>query len=471
MSEYKPVKIKRKKRADSSLIRAMIFRIVPIVLVVVIAICSFSIFDKRISEILADSKYGDLADRGNIDDPSLDTYDPLNVDWLSLYSTTGNDGFDPLLLSPLEEVNGMKPSDMLASTEFERALGYTNKQSMLWSLNKSINEDITAWIYMYGMGINYPIAEENGKKDYYLTHSYDHTPSTSGTLFMSSACSINPVSRNLIIHGHNMRDGTMFATLQNFLKGTRAYYDSHKYIFLDTLYGTYRYEIYSVYQTSPNSSYLYVDFDSNASFIKWCNQTNNRGVYKDSNVIFTPYDRILTLSTCDPSGKYRVIVHAKMVYPDPMTELEDSLNYGENDEQFGNPYPEITDAIDPSEATEAPAVTAAPTETPQLNVVTPAPVEPFQTGSLYRVKLSDQKSTLRLRNKPSTTSVVEAALANGTQVTILSVVDENWVKVKTQGGMEGYLQKGFLIPESDFFYTTPSDAIGAPTSNLVTPTL
>ena len=248
-------------------------------------------------------------------------------------------------------------------------------------------------------------------------------------------------------------------------------HDSHKYIFLDTLYGTYRYEIYSVYQTSPNSSYLYVDFDSNSSFIKWCNQTNNRGIYKDSNVVFTPYDRILTLSTCDPSGKYRVIVHAKMVYPDPMTELEDSLNYGENDEQFGNPYPEITDAIDPSEATEAPAVTAAPTETPELNVVTPAPIEPFQSGSLYRVKLSDQKSTLRLRNKPSTTSVVEAALANGTQVTILSVVDENWVKVKTQGGMEGYLQKGFLIPESDFFYATPSDTIGAPTSNLITPTL
>ncbi len=470
MSEYKPVKIKRKKRADSSLIRAIIFRAVPIVLVVIIAICSFSIFDKRISEILAESKYSELANRGNIDDPSLDTYDPLNIDWLSAYSTTGGDGFDPLLLSPLEETNGLRPSDMLTSTEFERALGYTNKQSMLWSINQSINEDITAWIYMYGMGINYPIAEENGKKDYYLTHSYDHTPSTSGTLFMSSACGINPVSRNLIIHGHNMRDGTMFATLQNYLKGTRSYYDSHKYIFLDTLYGTYRYEIYSVYQTSPNSLYLYVDFDSNTSFINWCNQTNNRGIYKDSNVVFTPYDRILTLSTCDPTGKSRVIVHAKMVYPDPMTELEDSLNYGENDEQFGNQYPEITDAVDPSEATAAPSASLAPTPTPALQVVTPVPEAAFQPGSSYRVNLSDQKSTLRLRNKPSTTSVVEGALPHGTKLTILSVVDEDWVKVKTAAGMEGYLQKRYLISEKDFFYVTPSGNIGAPTSNLITPT-
>ena len=47
MNEYKPIKIKRKKRADSQMIRALIYRVVPIVLVVVIAICSFSIFDKR----------------------------------------------------------------------------------------------------------------------------------------------------------------------------------------------------------------------------------------------------------------------------------------------------------------------------------------------------------------------------------------------------------------------------------------
>lgn len=473
MSEYKPVKIKRKKRADSNLIRAIVFRAVPIILVIVIAICSFSIFDKRISEILADSKYGELANRGSIDDPSLDTYDPVNINWSTAYSTTGTDGFDPLLLSPLTETNGLKPSDMLGTTEFEKALGYTNKQSMLWSINESVNSDIVAWIYMYGMGINYPIARENGKKDYYLTHSYDGTPSTSGTLFMSDACSINPISRNTILHGHNMRDGTMFATLNNYLEGTRSYYDSHKYIFLDTLYGTYRYEIYSVYKTSPSSLYLYVDFDSNTSFINWCNQTNNRGIYKDSNVIFTPYDRILTLSTCDRSGKSRIIVHAKMVYPNPEEMLKDDPDALIPDDG-AIMHPSIDEEIDPSLLPDnMPVEPETPNETPvaPLNVVTPAPAAQFQIGSLYRIKLSDQKSTLRLRNKPSTTSTVEAGLANGTQLTILSNYDSEWVKVMTEGGMEGYLQKQFIIPEQNFYYTTPSDNIGAPTSNLITPTV
>ncbi len=468
MSEYKPLKIKRKKRADSNLIRAIIFRVVPIVLVVVIAICSFSIFDKRISEILADAKYAELADRGNIDDPTLDTYKTINIDWSGAYSTTGSDSLDPLLLSPLQEINGLKPSELLGTTEFERALGYTNKQSMLWSINETVNSDINSWLYMYGMGINYPIARENGKKDYYLNHSYDGTPSTSGTLFMPDACNINPISRNIIVHGHNMRDGTMFATLNNFLEGTRSYYDSHKYIFFDTLYGTYRYEIYSVYKTEPSSIYLHVDFDSNASFINWCNQTRNRSIYKDDNVIFTPYDRILTLSTCDKSGKLRIVVHAKMVYPDPYELLKDDPDALIPD-GGSTTYPSI-DQEDPSKTPGA--VTPTPpveTPTPPLNIVTPAPPEPFQVGSLYRIKLSDPKSTLRLRNKPSTTSVVEAGLANGTQVTILHDYDQDWVRVRTSGGMEGYLQKRFLISEAEFFYTTPTDTISAPSSNLITP--
>ena len=472
MSEYKPVKIKKKKRTDSNLIRAIIFRTVPILLVIIIAVCSFSIFDKRISEILADSKYSELANRGNIDDPRLDTYDPINIDWSSAYSTTGSDGFDPLLLSPLTETNGMRPSDMLGTTEFERALGYTNKQSMLWSINSSVNSDIVAWIYMYGMGINYPIAQENGKKDYYLNHSYDGTPSTSGTLFMSDACSINPISRNTIIHGHNMRDGTMFATLNNYLEGTRSYYDSHKYIFLDTLYGTYRYEIYSVYKTSPSSLYLYVDFDSNSSFINWCNQTNNRGIYKDSNVVFTPYDRILTLSTCDKSMKSRIIVHAKMVYPNPEEMLKDDPNALIPDDNTVM-HPSLEEEFEPGTEPDTPVVTEAPVETPQvpLNVVTPSPEAPFQVGSSYRIKLTDQKSMLRLRAKPSTTSNVQASLANGTKLTILSNYDDEWVKVMTEGGMEGYLQKRYIITEKDFYYTTPSDNISAPSNNLITPSI
>ncbi|MBE7092419.1 MAG: sortase [Clostridiales bacterium] len=462
MNNYKPVKIKRKNRADSMVIRSIIFRVLPIVLVVIISVCGFTIFNKRISEILAHVKHNALADRGTIDDPMLDNYSPLDIDWKSLFSSTDENGFDPLALSPLELTDGSRPSNILGTTEFEQALGYTNKQSTLWSINNSINKDITAWIYMYGMGINYPIAQENGKIDYYLRRSYDGTQSTSGTIFMPSACSINPLSRNLILHGHNMRDGTMFATLTNFLRGTKAYYDSHKYIFLDTLYGTYRYEIYSVYQTDPEDIYLQVEFSSNSSFLNWCNETYSKSLFKDTETTFTANDRILTLSTCDATNKYRIIVHAKMVYPEPVGDIDSAFT----DSETGTPLP--PDTINPEEITPTPTLQPSATQTP--NIPTPPVTENvFSAGKVFKINLTDPKSTLRLRNQPNTSSVIEAALAHGTKVTIISEHNE-WVKVKTEGSMEGYLQKRFLIPIDEFVQTTPSSSIGAPTTNLITPT-
>ena len=450
MSEYKPIKIKRKKRLDPALLQTILYRVLPIVLVVIISVCGFSIFDKKISEIIANQKYTSLAERGTIDDPLSENYTSNNIDWLSQYSTLDPNGFDPLALSPLGVVDALRPSGSLSSTEFERSLGYTNKQSKIWSIHDSVNSDIVAWIYMYGLGINYQVASEANNINFYLNHSYDKSKSTSGTLFISSACGINPISKNLIIHGHNMRDGTMFATLANYLNGTKAYYDSHKYIFFDTLYGTYRYEIYSVYKTTPEDIYLRTGFSSNAAFLNWCDETNKKGIYKSDTTSFSASDRIITLSTCDATSKYRIIVHAKMVYPVPTDDIDSNFTSEENP----NTEPNTTPSPSP--------------DTPVQPDPTPESPYDFAAGSSYCIKLSDTKSTLRLRNGPNVSYGVVGSLAHGTQVTILADSGE-WVKVKTIGGMEGYLMKKYLVPEDAFSYTIPSTTVGAPNANLITP--
>ena len=244
-----------------------------------------------------------------------------------------------------------------------------------------------------------------------------------------------------------MRDGTMFATLANYLNGTKAFYDSHKYIFLDTLYGTYRYEIYSVYKTVPEDIYLRTGFSSNAAFLNWCDETNKKGIYKSDTTSFSASDRIITLSTCDSTSKYRIIVHAKMVYPVPTDDIDSNYTSEENPN------------IEPN---------ATPSPTPVTPDTTPAPSYDFAEGSSYCVSLNDPKSTLRLRNGPNLSYGVVGSLAHGTQVTILSDSGE-WVKVKTIGGMEGYLMKSYLIPEELFSYTIPSSTVGAPNTNIITP--
>jgi hypothetical protein len=262
-----------------------------------------------------------------------------------------------------------------------------------------------------------------------------------------------------------MRDGTMFATLANYLKGTRAFYDSHKYIFIDTLYGTYRYEIYSVYQCVPEDIYLQITFGSNSSFVNWCNETNDRGLFKDEATTFTANDRILTLSTCDATNKYRIVVHAKMVYPVPIGDVDSEY-------QDTNPDTNIVPDVQIPTDSLPENVTPSPSPTPTIPPTVPTPPiteNPYAPGATFRIKLTDPKSTLRLRSQPSTSSVIQAALAHGTTVTIISEHDD-WVKVNTDFGMEGYLQKRFLVSEDEFNYTTPTDEISAPSTNLITPT-
>ncbi|MBP5661873.1 MAG: sortase [Clostridia bacterium] len=454
MSGYKPVKIKRK--GDGGRVRTVLLRGIPILLVIVISVCAFRLFDKRIGEVLAAQKYTALAERGQIDDPLSDDYTIPSLDWANLYNTDDPDGFDPLGLSPLGLVDDLPPSGQWQGTAIEQILGYTNKQATIWSLHDSVNSDISAWIYMYGMGINYPVAAENKQTDFYLTHSYDRSVSTSGTIFYTSPCKVNPLSRNLILHGHNMRDGTMFATLNNFLRGTRAFYDAHRYIFLDTLYGTYRYQVYSVYKCEPEDIYLTTGFYSNVSFINWCNETNDRGLFRDD-VSFSAADRILTLSTCDATGKMRIIVHAKMVYPVPKDDIESSVPDTAADTQM---------PIDSGTETPTPSSTAAPTATPSPVI----PDEPVVAqGASFCVKLSNPNETLRLRSGPGTTYSILGGLAHGTLVTILADGTE-WVHVRTVGGMEGYLMKRYLVPESEFAVDVPTTDVTAPTTNLITPT-
>lgn len=442
MKEYNSLKIKKKFRFDQKKVKFLLYRVLPIVLVLVLSICSFKIFEKKISEIVANQKYTALAERGDIDDPISSDYNVSSIDWLSAYSSEDPNGFDPLALSPLSMVENIRPSSSLASNTFEVLLGYTNKQSKIWSIHDSINSDISAWIYINGLGINYPVAaESSGAREYYLTHSYDRTASTSGTLYFPIDCEINPISKNLIIFGHNMRDNTMFATLKNYLNGTQSFFNSHKYIFFDTLYGTYRYEIFSVYKTVPEDAYLRTSFSSNADFTGWCDQINTKSVFVNDSLTLSATDRILTLSTCDDTGKFRIIVHAKMVYPVPTVDIDNEYISSKTDDN---------------------SIDSTVNEETSSSATTSTVKENFEVGSAYRLNLSDHTSNMRLRSGPSTSKSVVGSLAHGTQMTILENTSDEWVKVKTAGGMEGYLLKKYLISENQFAYVASSDTVGAP---------
>lgn len=162
------------------------------------------------------------------------------------------------------------------------------------------NPDIKGWITIAGTGIDYPVVQ-TADNSLYLTNDFHRQKSDYGTLFLDYRDSIQPSSRNLIIYGHNMKDGQMF---HNILKYQQTdFYNSAPVIQFDTLYGAYKWKVFACFIANASEkdgyvfNYLRTDFPSDGQFTSFINEASARSLIKTA-VDVQPTDTILTLSTC-----------------------------------------------------------------------------------------------------------------------------------------------------------------------------
>ena len=99
----------------------------------------------------------------------------------------------------------------VSETEQESAAGSTHTPMPDLSI---LNPDYIGWIRIDGTAIDYPIVQgtDNVK---YLTTTFMGKRNPSGTIFLDSECT-NGFNGFSLLHGHNMRDGSMFAGLHSF---------------------------------------------------------------------------------------------------------------------------------------------------------------------------------------------------------------------------------------------------------------
>ncbi len=79
--------------------------------------------------------------------------------------------------------------------------------------NKKINADVKAWINIAPFGINYPVVKPLDNEQY-VRQSLNGDYDVSGTLFFDQETK-SLKDKNVIIYGHNMKNGTMFACLND----------------------------------------------------------------------------------------------------------------------------------------------------------------------------------------------------------------------------------------------------------------
>lgn len=181
----------------------------------------------------------------------------------------------------------------------------------------STNSDTVGWIQVPNTMIDYVVVQpQNGKdKEYYLYRDFFGDYSKYGTLFVDYRSSIE--SQNIIIHGHHMQDGRMFANLLyfqslDFYKGTPTFT-------FNSIYEKSTWKIISVYKTNTEESqgeifnYFRGDFASDSDFLNYVYQVRMRSII-NCPVDVNEDDTLITLSTCayDFDG-FRFIVVARKV--------------------------------------------------------------------------------------------------------------------------------------------------------------
>ena len=182
------------------------------------------------------------------------------------------------------------------------------------------NSDTKAWLTIGGTSVNNPVVL--GKdNNFYLKHNFLKEKSRYGTLYFDAASRITAegVSQNLVIYGHEMKDGSMFGTLKRYKNVN--FYKQNPTLKMRTLYDDATYKIFSIFITnaSPEQDNGFVfeyrtpDFLSQYNFLAFVSQLKERSII-NTGVDVEEHDQIVTLSTC--TGEFadaRLVIVARRV--------------------------------------------------------------------------------------------------------------------------------------------------------------
>lgn len=158
---------------------------------------------------------------------------------------------------------------------------------------KSINSDYKMWIQIENTNINYPVVQSSDN-DYYLKHNFRKESNISGTVFVESANDIDN-DKNIILYGHNMRNGTMFNNITNYKEESFFNEDNKISIIMNNT--LYEYEVFSVYVKNVSEVNLAIGFASEDEFINYAYNEAEESLYK-KDVDFSAGDNLITLVTC-----------------------------------------------------------------------------------------------------------------------------------------------------------------------------
>ena len=175
------------------------------------------------------------------------------------------------------------------------------------------NEDCVGWIRIEDTEVDYPVMYTPEEPQRYLHRAFSGEYGFSGVPFLD--CRSGLFIGNRIIHGHAMKNGTMFGDLKSYLK--KDYLEEHPLLEFETADGCESYAVFAVVKTTwEDPWYSFLDAASEEKYGEAIGRLMAEAT-QTTKTIPVYGDRLLTLSTCygrSGSGG-RLLIVAKEVRP------------------------------------------------------------------------------------------------------------------------------------------------------------
>ena len=167
------------------------------------------------------------------------------------------------------------PAESVTDAETEQSAEPTGQPAAEHNIQALIaeNSDCIGWFSIDGTNISYPVMYTPSEPQKYLRRNFYGKYSQSGVPFLDGRCGTD--GGNLIIYGHNMKNGTMFADLKKYVD--KDFLSAHRTVKFETADGVQTFTVTEVLKTNISN--------------EWYNR------------ISAEDGRQLILSTCYGSGK------------------------------------------------------------------------------------------------------------------------------------------------------------------------
>ena len=189
------------------------------------------------------------------------------------------------------------PEGTFGEAEFRDENGMLAEYGEIYKLN----DHTVGWIRIDGTKLDYPVMQTPEEPNFYLYRDFEKNQSARGSVYAREECDINEPSDNITLYGHNMRDGSMFAVLNDYT--SRETWENNPLIFFDTLYEYHVYKIFAVFKTeaSIDKGFKYhnmIKASGKEDFDNFIATAKNLSFY-DTGITPQYGDKVICLSTCE----------------------------------------------------------------------------------------------------------------------------------------------------------------------------